>query len=146
MSLISAFQRRGILLPPQPPTLCCLLLLLDLWRNPAIEGVCLCACVCMSGREGVHLGVSFDAISHPCQSSSPGWPQPTGRARRGSAACCHMRESAYIQCLWIKTAQHHHSKFQECLLGVVEAERSKPLPGSSLFHFSVLRCRHSHPQ
>lgn len=29
--------------------------------------------------------------------------------------CCHMRESAYIQCLWIKTVKCRHKKFQECL-------------------------------
>lgn len=135
--------------PPIPPPSCRLLPLLDLWQNPVIEGVFVCVSVSVCVCRGVHLGVSFAAAATPhppCQCVSPRWPWLTGRGGRGSAACCHMRESAYIQCLWIKTGKYRLKKIQECLLGGWWAECSKPLPGSSLFHFSVLRRRHSHPQ
>lgn len=100
----------------------CLPLRLYLWQNPVVEGVCVCVSVSVCWEWGgrVHLGVSFAAMSHPCQHVSSGQPWLTGRGGCGSAACCHMRESAYIQCLWIKTGKYRHKKFKECLLrGVV---------------------------
>lgn len=58
-----------------------------------------------------------------------------------------MKESAYIHCLWVKTGKYRHRKFSAVSFRqVVSPAHSKLLSRSSLFHFSALRCRHSHPR
>lgn len=103
---------------------------------------------------GVHLEVSifflfffFAAASHP-------WPalvHPSIRLVMTDSeeegvevlACCHMRESAYIQCLWVRTGKYRRRKKTGLSFGGFGC--LKPLLKSSLFRFSALR-RHSLPR
>lgn len=103
---------------PPPPQIVLLSPTFGFMAKPCNQGcVCLCECACVLG--GPPGGLLCCHYTNPtlCQCMSPRWPWLTGRGGCGSAACCHMRESAYIQCLWIKTGKYRLKKIQECLLG-----------------------------
>lgn len=69
--------------------------------------VCVCVCVCLSERGLPRVA----AITHPLGNTL------TGRGECGSAACCHMRKSAYTQCLWTKTGKYRHRKISSVFTG-----------------------------
>lgn len=71
---------------------------------------CTCVCVCVFQR-GVYPGL----LPSPIHWETPRWL--TGRGECGSTACCHMRKSAYTQCLWTKTGKYRHRKISSVFTG-----------------------------